>query len=292
MNPSIAYNIHHEKWMNIRCVNFDHNYASMDKNGIIETINFICDYDFKHIFKLIDTSSFKKDKNSRILGYEDIRLFFYNGYWCFLANNDELSLYLNSPQMVFGRLSSQPNTSSNEWDIEYVVHLQYAFQDKIEKNWVPLIYDDCQTFEIVYSTHPLIILVPDILTGFCSIKYNIDWDPLHLHFPQSLKIRNSSPYIQYNNGWLGLCHLVYFLKEYNHQRIYYHLFVFFSNDFTKVRYSNIFHLEKHIIEFVTGIINDKDNKQIIISYSLSDSIPKLGYFSYDEIENMLIYFSL
>lgn len=296
-NPSIARHSNtttDETSVIIRCSNFDVNYQSTDKDGMIRTENFLCSMDFSRIYRLVDKSSFydkhRRESEARILGYEDIRLFRFNGRWCFLANNDEIRGFINSPQMVFGRLAMNPNEEEGTWDIEYVVHLQYPSQQMTEKNWVPLVYDDMSSrkeLEIVYSSQPLKILVADVVTGFCFVKHELAWSPL-LSFPQSYTIRNSTPFIPFRNGWLGMGHVVYFLEDYGYQRIYFSILVWMSKSFDNVRISNFFHMENHLIEFANGIVRTPNNT-IQISYSVSDSIPKLTReLTEEEIEKMLL----
>jgi hypothetical protein len=291
-NPSVARKTQDGTiWINIRCSNFDVHYLPTDKDGMIRTENFIAPLDLSRIYKMVDKSTFyekyRRETQARILGYEDIRLFWYNGRWCFMANNDEIPGHINSPQMVFGRMAENPNDEDMTWDIEYVIHLKFPYQQKTEKNWVPLLYDDDDTkLDILYSCHPVMVLCPDLATGFCFVKHELPWSPL-IPFPQEYKIRNSTPFIQFRGGWLGVSHVVYFLKEYNYQRVYYNIFVWLTHDFTNVRISNFFHFEKHIVEFANGIARTPDNK-ILLSYSLSDSIPKTAKFEEQEIEDLLL----
>lgn len=291
-NPAVArHPVTGEMWVNVRCANFDVRYQPTDKDGMIRTENFMATLDMKRIYKLVDKSAFGKSYRessvARILGYEDIRLFFHHNHWCFLANNDEIHGYINSPQVVFGRLANEPNEDTLTWDIEYVIHLKFPFQQKVEKNWVPMIHDDVTTpLQIVYSYDPLMILTPDLATGFCTVAHNVSFTfPDALQFPQPLKIRNSTPFIPFQGGWLGMGHVVYFLQEYGNQRVYYSIFLWMSDDFKTARVSNLFHLEDHIIEFANGMVRTTDG-QIMVSYSLSDSIPKTVCFEENAITNM------
>jgi tetratricopeptide (TPR) repeat protein len=299
-NPSVAYNRSNPQdptlWTIIRCSNFDDNYMTTDQDGMIRTENFLVSLENPtEIYKLVDVSSFytkyRKDTSARILGYEDMRLFYHNHHWCFLANNDEITNYINSPQVVFGRLASHPNTDTRTWNIEYVVHLKCPFQQKIEKNWVPILSNDPSSpLEIVYSTHPFVVITPDLATGFCFMKSQHQWTPT-VPFPSSYAIRNSSPYIAFENGLLGLTHVVYFIEEYNYQRLYYSLFVYITNQDScpVVKTSNFFHFDHHIVEFVNGIVLSQDGQKVIVSCSYSDKIPKLVEFSKKEVLDMLVF---
>lgn len=275
LNPCIAKDDKNEIWYNIRCTNFDIHYQSMDHNGLIETFNFLCNADFSKIYKLIDKSEYrdkKCNKSARIIGYEDMRLFRYANKWYFLANNDELTAYLNRPQMVLGYLENEPNENDGTWAISYVVHLQYPYQQQIEKNWTPIV--NTGSLKIVYSMYPYIVIEPDIVTGYCKIFTNLEFNYSLKTIPQRKPIlRGSTPWIPFHEGLLAVGHYVYFLNEMNHQRVYYHFFMYINHDLSEIRFSAPFHFEKHIIEFATGLIQKDD--YVIISYSLSDSIPKI-----------------
>lgn len=293
-NPSIAKDGESgELWMNIRCSNFDDHYLSTDEDGIVRTTNHLVTMDMSKVYEMVDRSAFydtyRKQTEARILGYEDIRLFRHHGYWCFLANNDEIHGYINNPQMVYGRLAKEP-LNDKEWAIEFVKHLKFPFQQTVEKNWVPMIGAEGNVTQLVYSTQPLIILTPDYATGLCLVKTRYDWRP-SMPFPQSpYKIRNSSPYIAFDDGWLALCHVVYFVEEKHYQRIYYNLFVHFNDTCTRVKTSGFFHFENHIVEFCNGMVQrEGDDGKIVISYSLSDRIPRLVEIPPDDIRAMLVH---
>lgn len=288
-NPSIAKDKDGNIMINIRCSNFDVHYRPCDKDGMIRTENFIATYDLTKIYKMIDKSKFfdkhRKNTKARVLGYEDIRLFYYNNHWCFIANNDEITGYIDQPQMVLGRLASLP-CSETEWEIEHVVHLQYPFQKKVEKNWVPLIYNDHTKLDIVYSTQPLTIITPDVVTGLCFVKHDINWNWKFPSFPHIVSFRNSTQYVEFGDGFLGLCHVVYFLKPLNNQRIYYHFLVYFSKDCSEVKITDVFKFEDGVIEFANGIIIKND--ECIISYSISDSIPKIKKITISELTKLFL----
>jgi hypothetical protein len=131
--------------------------------------------------------------------------------------------------------------------------------------------------------------MPDFVTGLCTVRCNIQWDTNIPNFPdKQVKLRNSSPYIPFMDGFLGLCHVVYFLKPYSDQRLYYTLFIYVSDDVSTFKKSNVFHLEDGIIEFVNGICIDPiDPDNVIISYSLLDRIPKTKRISKHMIKSLL-----
>lgn len=289
LNPCIALDEDNNIWYNIRCTNFDIHYQSMDRDGLIQTFNFLCNRDFSKVYKLCDVSKYRRTKchkDARVMGYEDMRLFRFQKKWYFLANNDELALHLNRPQMVLGYLSDKPNTDDCTWNIEYVVHLQFAYQLSIEKNWCPLLSNDA-SLQIVYSMQPFVLLEPDIVTGYCRIVTNVEYHFKLQGVPHSQPVlRGSTPWIPFQNGWLALGHYVYFMKDLNHQRIYYHFFIYVEKDYNGISVSKPFHFEEHVIEFATGLISYKNN--IHVSFSISDSIPKEMIIPISEISKRLV----
>lgn len=290
LNPCIALDEDNNIWYNIRCTNFDIHYQSMDKNGMIETFNFLCNHDFTKVYKLCDISKYRRTKchkDARVIGYEDMRLFRYRKKWYFIANNDELPSHLNRPQMVLGYLSDEPNTDDCTWNIEFVVHLQFAYQLSIEKNWCPLLTADNSSLKIVYSMQPFIMLEPDIVTGYCRIATNLEFKFKLQGVPYNQpNLRGSTPWIPFQNGWLAVGHYVYFIKDLNNQRVYYHFFMYIQKDFNEISVSKPFHFEEHVIEFATGLILYQNN--IHISFSVSDSIPKEMVIPQSEISKRLI----
>jgi tetratricopeptide (TPR) repeat protein len=292
LNPCIALSDDDSVWFNMRCTNFDVHYNSMDENGLIQTFNFLCNSDFSVIYPLVDHSEYRKKKcnpNARILGYEDMRIFRYRKKWYFIANNDELTSSLNRPQMVLGYLADAPDPETNEWPIRFVVHLQFPYQLPIEKNWCPMILPSGsnESLKIVYSIHPFIVLEPDIVTGYCRILTNLEYKYQFRGTPQkSPMLRGSTPWVPFEKGWLTVGHFVYFLKEMNQQRVYYHFFIYIDRNHWEIRMSEPFHFEKYNIEFATGLMI-KDS-QVWISYSVSDSIPKLLRIPVEDVANRLI----
>lgn len=290
LNPCVALDDDGNIWYNIRCTNFDVHYQSMDRNGLIQTFNYLCNSNFTKIYELTDDSVYRKQKcskDARIIGYEDMRLFRYRHKWYFIANNDELGSYLNRPQMVLGYLKDAPNPDGRSWDIQYVVHLQFPYQQQVEKNWCPVVVPGAPTLKIVYSIHPFVVLEPDIVTGYCRILTNLEYRFQLQNIPhRHPQIRGSTPWIPFENGWLAVGHYVYFMEEMNHQRVYYHFFIYVEKDLTEIRMSNPFHFEKHVIEFATGLVAHKNN--IYISYSVSDSEPRVMTIPIEDVSKRLI----
>lgn len=282
-------------WYNVRCTNFDVHYQSMNKDGLIHTYNFICNHDFSRVYRSEDVSEYRQkkcDPKATIRGYEDMRLFWYQGRWRFIANNDELSSSLNRPQMVLGCYAEYPDDERGVWRIEHVVHLQYPYQSNVEKNWTPIVPDNMTTtrepLRIIYSIRPLVILEPDIATGFCRIAHNLDYRYRLGGVPtENAMLRGSTPWIPYHQGWLTIGHYVYFLEPVDYQRVYYHFFVYVDRALQVMKFSKPFHFEKHNIEFATGLLLDKDRDRVIVTYSVSDSEIRSMELPCKEVENRL-----
>jgi hypothetical protein len=285
-NPSVAHHPDGSTMVVVRTSNYNDRYESCDDDGCLRTVNFLCTPDMDRVYILVDESSFgktlmKKMSERKASGYEDMRLFFWADRWCFLANTAG-----SSEKIVFGKCAAHPR-DDKEWVIDYTVQLRYAFEQPTEKNWVPCPSHSRTTFDIVYSTSPFVLLTVDPLLGFACEKKRGQWSAPRLsHYPTTVipRIRNSTPYIPLRNGWIALCHVVYFLHEYANQRIYYHVFVFFDESTLTVTYSRPFHFETCNIEYTTGIVHV--NSELTVSYSTDDKTPKCLVISEDEVMSL------
>jgi glycosyltransferase involved in cell wall biosynthesis len=267
----------------VRTSNYDQHYKARDADGIVRTVNFLCTPDMSRVYTLVDVSSFDRTRTpeQRLGGYEDLRLFFFAGRWCFVANTPGVQ-----SKVVFGRLAEEP-VSDTVWGIEYVVRLRYVDEKTTEKNWVPRVHDPTSSsiLEIVYSPDPHIVLSVDILSGMCIQK---DWVmsttwALPTYPVPSPRLRHSTPYVRWMNGWLAVCHVVYCLREFNQERVYYHFFVHVSEThvsetslhetkLSRIRFSPVFHFEECAIEYAMGLVITQSS--IIVSYSTRDQDAK------------------
>jgi hypothetical protein len=146
--------------------------------------------------------------------------------------------------------------------------------DKTEKNWLPINQGD--TCHIIYSFYPLIINNLNLETGLITPLVNRYIDHNNLS-----TFRGSAVPIKYKDGWLCTVHQVYYHKK----RIYLHRFVWLSQDYLTVKYSDPFYFEKVGVEFNLGIACHE--KGLIITYSVDDAHSTLSILSYDDLNIML-----
>jgi hypothetical protein len=271
----------------VRTSNYDQHYKSRDADGIVRTVNFLCTPDMSRVYTLVDLSSFDRTRTpeQRGGGYEDLRLFFFARRWCFVANTPGVQ-----SKVVFGRLAEEP-VNETTWGIEYVVRLRYVGEQTTEKNWVPRVHGTSSSvLEIVYSPDPHIVLSVDILSGICIQK---DWvmsttQSLPTYPVPSPRLRHSTPYVRWMNGWLAVCHVVYFLREFNQERVYYHVFVYVSESETGhvsgIRFSPVFHFEECAIEYAMGLVITQSS--VIVSYSTRDQDAKHLKIPEERVKNL------
>jgi hypothetical protein len=253
---------------NLRAINYvytkDGDYISRDADGIVRTKNYIVDLDnqflIQHMVELKECDNVTIYP-CHILGMEDVRLF---GNCYFFCTRLDVTANHN-PKIGFG-------TYNNKGETTKMIIL--GDDDKTEKNWLPI--DQGDTCHIIYSFYPLIINNLNLETGLITPLVNRYIDHNNLS-----TFRGSAVPIRYKDGWLCTVHQVYYHKK----RIYLHRFVWLSQDYLIVKYSDPFYFEKIGVEFNLGIACHE--KGLIMTYSVDDAHSTLSILSYDDLNIML-----
>jgi hypothetical protein len=158
-------------------------------------------------------------------------------------------------------------------EIDKVVHLKYE-TERIQKNWVPFVYQDKLCF--VYSYAPFIILEVNPQTGECTEilrKENTNYDLSEL--------RGSAPpiWLKDEEKYLIMTHEVIFADT----RKYVHRFLLFDKEFNLLDLSEVFYFHHLFIEFSLSIMYDENTKDIIIPYSYKDGESFLCQIPFNKI---------
>jgi hypothetical protein len=253
---------------NLRAVNYiytkEGDYVSRDEDRIVRTKNYIVNLDQQWLIQNMVELQECDDVTiypCHILGMEDVRLFGPCYYFC-----TRLDVTANhKPKIGFGCYDNQGETTKM---------IILGDDDKTEKNWLPIYKGD--SCHIIYSFYPLIINNLDCETGLITslVHRYIDGNNLST-------FRGSAVPIQYKDGWLCTVHQVY----YNKKRIYLHRFVWLSDDYLTVKYSQAFYFEKIGVEFNLGIALYQEG--LIVTYSVDDANSTLCIISYDDVNSML-----
>lgn len=190
-----------------------------------------------------------------------------------IFNNE---IYMSFTSFEYGRDTKASmvltHMNKNTYEIDRIVSLKYE-QDRIQKNWVPFVYQNRLVF--VYSYQPFILLAVNPETGDCE-------EILKKHFPHELSdLRGSAPpiYLEHLNQYLIMTHEVLFTET----RKYIHRFLLFDHEFNLLKLSEPFYLHELFIEFSLSIMYNPINNNIIIPFSYKDGESFITNISFDQI---------
>jgi hypothetical protein len=177
-----------------------------------------------------------------IYGLEDIRLYEYRDEIYFIATNINYS-GIGRNRMIKGKY----NIDKRTYD-DCTILIPPNIDSWCEKNWIPIIKDNKEYF--IYKWFPF-----EIGTLNESNQLEICYQFVH-RTPFFNRVRGSTPFIETDNGYLGVVHF----SEEKTPRQYFHLLVLLDKEtFRPLQYSNHFCFHNTSIEFCIGfsIINEK-----------------------------------
>lgn len=246
LNPVIHWNPERQEFIgNIRTVNYSQikgNYESFSPDKKIRTRNFFVHMDdkgyVKRQYEIMDTFARTKYEG-HVLGFEDLRLFEYQGqYWVLTNSLEETTTY--RPQQCLGRLKF--NSDRDQYEVSHYVRCVFPNMKDIEKNWLPFVHEN--TLYFIYHSQPFTILKPNVLTGECQVYSQ--QQPIGYDFSN---FRGSAQPIPYENGYLYVIHEVSFVNW----RTYYHRLVQFNKNFEITKISRPFTFEHSGVEFCISL---------------------------------------
>ncbi len=251
---------------NLRGVNYsindDGGYIIRDIDDIVRTRNFILELDkdlkIMNGAEILDVSGVPLyPKNIR--GIEDMRLFGTNEFLCtYLEVNNE-----RIPQMCYGQYTGN--------NITKIIPLTVTEKLQCEKNWMPFIMNDEVHF--IYKCCPVQIYKLDRDTGVVTLIKELESIPNDF--------RGSSGLIPYKDGWLCTIHQVYYANP----RKYFHRFLWFNQDFTDMKYTEVFYFESREIEYTLSLCHS--NHGLLVPYSQRDNTSKIGILNYEILDSWL-----
>ncbi len=257
VNYSINDKGHYLYPPNMNYIHTENYWVELDENKVIKQNKIIISSDVETEFKRV---------YHNIQGLEDGRHIFYKN-----------KLYASFTSFEYGKeaKASMVLTHINQeknYTIDKVVHLKYQ-TEKIQKNWVPIIYNDKLCF--IYSYEPFIILEVNPDTGDCK-------EIIKKEFKYRLNdLRGSAPpiWIEDKQVYLIMTHEVIF----NDTRKYIHRFLLFDKDFNLLKISIPFYFYKLFIEFSLSIMYDKNYNKLVIPFSFKDGESFLSTINYNDI---------
>ena len=294
-NPSVS-NVDGKMVVSYRYSNF----TSCSVSDIFNnTLKHILKRHYSEILLRVDDTYFKidipKNKNIQEKGYEDARIFVFNGNICLLAN---YYFYLKNTLTVRPSIlelfpvSQLSHIQDQEKEIipKQIVHLDANIElQDIEKNWSPLVHENILYF--IYYFYPLKILKYNDTLKKCELVYSEKYETDCLI---GKGLRGSSQCIPYKNFYLTIAHT---RKNLNFK----HYFVLLENKFPfriqRISFPFIFtegikfiHPENNessvFIQFVCGI--DIFDDYLYITYGTDDChsfITKIQLSVLDEFLN-------
>lgn len=195
---------------------------------------------------------------SFVEGIDDLRMFNEEHFICSHGNFNPNGLI----EQCLGRIENGRVVS--------LIALKGPNTFRHEKNWMPFINDD--KMHIIYMMHPFILyqIQPD---GTMILVKEVVLSNLNMK-----NFRGSAGPIKYNHGWLATVHQVVSMH-------YIHRFVWFDEDFTKIKISRPFYFERKGIEFNPGMALHEEG--IVLSYSVLDNNSKCIVISNDIINDYI-----
>lgn len=277
----------------IRGVNYtileNSSYEIRDPHNIIYTRNFIIpmnedlSWNNEEIMELvINTNAYNGHKfPSKIIGLEDMRLFYFRNKLCFSCTSLEYN-HKNIPQICYGEIE----ISNNKATVTKLIPLQYREFIKYEKNWLPFVVNNNNNDNnnnkehllFIYSWDPFIILEFNPDTNILSTKLEKQISDYDLR-----EFRGSAPPIPYKDGYLTTIH--YVTKEF--PRTYYHRFIYVSKDFETIKISKGFYFKNTDIEFNLSLCHS--NYGLLVTSSFRDNSSEINIVDYDTVDEYINY---
>jgi hypothetical protein len=252
-------------------------YGSGNSKDISLISRFKVDKNFNKISdeKFIEID-FEKEKNNRIIGIEDIRVFkHFDKYYYIAIISDETRDKLQSISSGLYEIEDDKfNLNKN------LILPNFYDLDKYkiyEKNWALFNYnnDIC----IVYNWYPLQIGKID----YNSNKMNII--KIIYNTPEYFKdAKGTTIGYTYNNQIWFILHKSYFNHfENRYIREYNHFIAIFDLEMNLIRYSELFKFCDYNVEFCTGIIIKND--EMILSFGILDKKSIISTYDLYDINN-------
>ena len=204
---------------------------------------------------------------SRVLGFEDMRVFNWRGGLWASATTRELTDD-GCCQIVLVRLDTAAGSliRLSDWRV-----LTPAGPRRAEKNWMPLVDGDRLAF--IYSSDPVRIVDEfGRMVGESTPDVALD----HL--------RGGSQAISFDGGRLALTHEVSIITG---SRVYLHRFVWYDAARRLSRYSEAFMFNERGLEFAAGLAWHEDGDRLIVSYGAGDSEAWLATVSAADIRQAI-----
>lgn len=201
--------------------------------------------------------------SSFVEGIDDLRLIDNHYFLCSHGNFSQTRVI----KQCLGYFNDDGHVTS-------LIPLKGPFEMRHEKNWLPFINNN--DIYVIYTLHPFVLYQVNKETGDLILIKNEKLTDLNLN-----NFRGSAGPIKYKNGWLMTAHQVC------HQQFnYFHRFVWLSEDFVTIKWSQPFYFDIKGVEFNCGLCLSHDNN-IILTHSIWDNHARLIVVDYHVVDDML-----
>ncbi len=277
-NPSIARGPDGRLLTTLRLVNYEAGgYTVRTGDGRVRTRNLLVDLDDELVpvgepREMLDRTNDHVCERSYVLGFEDLRLFYWRGrLWASATALDR-----NHEQRAEILLL--------ELDDEHHVvraYPQRAFEGHLhQKNWMPLVLGEELFF--VYKVDPAVVLRMDPET----LEAREHARPQSSERFELSMLRGSSQVVPWEDGFLCVTHEAYdYRDEYGRRRRYLHRFVEIDSDLSVRRITDPFHITKPGIEFAAGLA--RVGGALVVSFGVDDARAMLMTVPADDVADRL-----
>ncbi len=290
MNPSMI-KIDDGYLMICRSINYKQHravtFTSFDLDKKIRTRNFLLklNKEFKILSQqeIIDCSSLPKNKNCRVLGFEDCALFRRNDELWFSCTTLDTSIY-GIPQISLSFLGNLTNIfKEDKIKVTKVTPLVTSSPFRCEKNWLPFILEN--NIHFVYLCDPMTIKTvvfeneqPISVIDLINRKSIFDFT----------SFRGSSCPISFNlnqdKGYLFVIHHVIFADN---GRYYFHRFVWMNDAFFIKACSLLWYIDHKGIEFCKSICYGHNSEELLLGVGIEDKEVWIYPINIEQIKSML-----
>lgn len=205
-------------------------------------------------------------------------------------NIEDIRLYIENDKIKFiGTTVGYHNTGGNrmivgEYNIENYEYTEECLIEPpentwCEKNWIPIIRNKDKQLYFIYRLEPFEIgqIIVDDDTNERKLNIVEVYDET-IFVPFFHKMRGSTPFVEINEGLVGVIHF----SEETKPRHYFHMLILLDkNTFRPLKYSEPFVFEKVSIEFCIGF--DIRNGKYWFWISRFDRDPLMVYLETDKI---------
>lgn len=246
-------------------------YRVLDDDGCVRTRNFLVrltdDFAVADVREMRDAAPLWRDPVARIRGFEDCRLFRWNGSWWCSATARDLAPE-GIATMCLLRLDA-------DGDVVAAHALRGYGDDLHQKNWMPTV--DAR-LRFVYSLGPTIVLDATAADGTFVVETGTDPGVAIDHW------RGGSPLLRWGSGHLALVHEA---TDTGTGRRYTHRFVELDARYLPVAASDAFHFGVADVEFAAGLTTGADGDTLVASFGAADRTAMLAVFAAGEVRASL-----